>query len=269
MNGISRSRHGRAGRALAALACGALALSSAMAQQPTAGAEPVERVGAGPQWGVGIGVWLDRKPYRDFDDRARVLPLLVYVNEYVSILGPTLDLKLPSAGPVSFRLRARYAGEGYEADDSPALAGMEERHAGFWLGGAATWRNDIANLSAELLGDVSGNSKGSRFRLQLERRFDAGGAGFTPRVAAQWLDDKYVDYYYGVRPGEVRAGRPGYDGRSATNLEVGMRLDFPLAPRQDVFVDLSATRLGSAIRDSPLVDRSSATSLRLGYLYRF
>ncbi len=109
-------------------------------------------------------------PYRAFDDKARVLPLLVYANDYLSVLGPVVDVKLPSSGPLSFRLRARYAGEGYEADDSSYLAGMEERDASFWLGAAASWRNEIANLSAELLADISGNSKGSRFRLQADRR---------------------------------------------------------------------------------------------------
>jgi hypothetical protein len=51
---------------------------------------------------------------------------------------------------------------------------MDERKDGIWLGGAAVWRNDIANLSAELLGDASGNSKGSKFKLTVDRRFQAG-----------------------------------------------------------------------------------------------
>lgn len=43
----------------------------------------------------------------------------MYENHWVSLLGTTLDLKLPTAGPMSFRLRARYLDEGYEAEDSP------------------------------------------------------------------------------------------------------------------------------------------------------
>ena len=34
-------------------------------------------------------------------------------------------------------------------------------------------------------------------------------------------------------------------------------------------LDLSTTNLGSSIKDSPLVDRSSQSSVRVGYLYRF
>jgi outer membrane protein len=198
-----------------------------------------------------------------------LIPLLSYENKWVSIFGPGIDLKLPSAGPVSFRLRARYADNGYEASDSPFLAGMQERKDGFWLGGAAIWRNDIANVSAELLGDGSSNSKGSKFRLAVDHRFQAGNFDITPRLAVTRLDQKYVSYYYGVNAAEVRAGRPFYQGGSAVNMEAGVRVGYALAPRQSVFIDLSTTSLGSSIKDSPLVDRSSQTGVRVGYLYRF
>lgn len=248
---------------LAAFALGGLAPPAAWA------GEPMGIQDGSSQWGLGIGLGFERSPYREFDDKARVLPLILYENRYVSILGPSLDVKLPSAGPVSFRLRARYAGDGYEAEDSPYLTGMDERKASVWLGGTAIWRTDAANLSAELLADGSGNSSGAKFKLQLERRFASGAFGFTPRVSAQWLDKKYVAYYYGVRESEARVDRMRYDGRSAVNLELGLRLDYAIAPKQNLFVDFSAMSLGNGVRESPLVARSSSTAVRIGYAYRF
>jgi outer membrane protein len=257
--------------AVSALALSTFALPSAWAQQPLERSETaLEAMRAGgTQWGIGIGASFERKPYRAFDDKAQVLPLIFFVNRYVSVLGPGVDVHLPSAGPVSLRLRARYAGDGYEADDSPYLFGMDERKASFWLGGAAVWRSDVGALTAELLTDASGHSNGNRFKLQLERRFTTGAFGLTPRVAAQRLDKKYVDYYYGVRASEARPDRARYTGQSAVNMELGLRVDYAVAPKQDLFVDFSATRLGSGIKDSPLVDRSSSSTVRVGYLYRF
>lgn len=234
-------------------------LQSALAQQTAAGA----------QWGLGLGASYERKAYRDFDDKVRALPLILYENSHVSLFGPTFDVKLPSAGPVALRLRARYAGDGYEADDSPFLAGMAERKGGFWLGGAAAWRTAYANLSAELLGDASGHSKGAKFKLMLDRSFRQGMVDITPRIAANWADSKFVDYYYGVKDDEARAGRAAYHGDASVNLELGLRVGYALAPRQSVFVDVSATSLGSEIKDSPLVGRASQTGVRFGYLYRF
>ena len=247
-----------------------LFLFAALAQQPVAAQQqqPAQAEGES-SWGLGLGVGMERKPYRDFDNKTRLLPLLSYENKWISVAGLGLDVKLPSAGPVSFRLRARYSMDGYDASDSPFLAGMDERKDGIWLGGAAIWRSDIANLSAELLGDASGNSKGSKLRLMVDRRFQAGSFDITPRLAATRLDDKYVSYYYGVNAAEVRAGRPFYQGGSAVNLEAGLRVGYAIAPRQSLFLDLSTTKLGSSIKDSPLVDRSSQSGVRVGYLYRF
>ncbi|MDB5850299.1 MAG: MipA/OmpV family protein [Rhodoferax sp.] len=221
------------------------------------------------QWGLGLAASFDRKPYRGVGTDTTALPLVMFENRWVSVFGPGIDLKLPSAGPVSFRLRARYSGDGYEADDSSALTGMDKRKGGFWLGGAAIWRTGVADLSAELLGDASGNSKGNRFKLAVERRFASGAFDFTPRLAAIRLDEKYVDYYYGVKASEVQVNRSFYAGDATVNVEAGLRIGYALAPKQNIFLDVSATRLGSGIKDSPIVEKSNQSAVRIGYLYRF
>ncbi|MBB3219907.1 MipA/OmpV family protein [Pseudoduganella umbonata] len=227
-----------------------------------------EAAPADSHWGLGIGAGFGKAAYREFDDDPDVLPLLMYENRYISFFGTTLDAKLPSAGPFTFRLRAKYSGDGYEAKDSPYLAGMAERKGGVWLGGAVTWRGGILNASAEALAST-GDAEGKRFKLELNRTFKSGALSVTPRIAANWHDKKYVDYYYGVRAEEVRASRARYVGKSATNGEIGIRLGYAVTPRHNLFVDFSATSLGGAIKDSPLVEKSSESSVKLGYLYNF
>ncbi|USX18745.1 MipA/OmpV family protein [Oxalobacteraceae bacterium OTU3REALA1] len=219
-------------------------------------------------WGLGLAAGYTASAYRDFDNKVQGLPLLMYENRYISFFGTTLDAKLPSAGPISFRLRAKYSGDGYEAKDSPYLSGMDERKSGLWVGGAAIWRNSIVNASVEAL-TATGDAEGKRVKLELSRNFRSGALTVTPRVAANWHDDKYVDYYYGVKSTEVRAGRARYVGESTTNAEVGVRFGYAVTPRHNVFVDVSATALGSSIKDSPLVEKSSESSVRFGYLYNF
>ncbi|HEY9026638.1 MAG TPA: MipA/OmpV family protein [Burkholderiaceae bacterium] len=220
-------------------------------------------------WALGVAIGISQRPYRDADNKTLALPLLMYENRWVRFGGTGLDLKLPSAGPVSFALRARYSFDGYDADDAPILNGMEDRKSSFWLGGAARWHNPVVDVSAEWVGDASSHSKGQQFKLVLERGFRAGAFEFTPRLGASWLDRKYVDYYYGVTAAEVRADRPFYEGKSTVNAEVGLRTVYGLAPRHALTLDLSTTRLGSAIQDSPLVGRRNVSSARFGYVYRF
>jgi len=220
-------------------------------------------------WGLGLGVGMERKPYTGYDNKTQVLPLLFFENKYVRVLGLGAEFKLTSAGPVSFALRLRYSPDGYRESDAPILAGMDKRKSALLAGGAATWRTGLGILSAEALGDVSGASKGSQFKLGYDKPFRLGRFNVTPHVAAVWLDRKTVDYYYGVTAAEARVGRAQYDGRSTGNTELGVRTGYALAPNQIVTLDVGTTLYGSGIKNSPLVDRSSQTSVRLGYVYRF
>lgn len=252
----------------ASLPAGLLTLAVAMTSPGALAQEPQFKRGES-QWGIGLGVDVQRKAYRDMGNDTQGIPLIYFENHWVRVLGPSVELKLPPAGPVSFRLKARYSLDGYEASDSPYLAGMAERESGFWVGGEATWHTPFVNLSAELMGDASGKSEGRQFRLQADRRFAYGKFSFTPRLAAVQLDEKYVGYYYGVNASEAIPGRSQYGGDSTVNMEVGLRIDYTLSPTQNVFLDLRSTRLGDGVKDSPLIDRSSQTGLRVGYLYRF
>ncbi|WP_306392837.1 MipA/OmpV family protein [Telluria beijingensis] len=237
--------------------------------------------GDGPpqsSWALGVGAITMDKAYAGIDRENMAIPFVQYENRWVSIIGPQLGFKLLSLEPaashtINVDLVARYDGSGYDDDDiedTPILAGMRERKSGFWAGARIEWKSDWFDVTAEALGDASGNSKGKRFNLGLEKTWHIGErVMITPRVAANWHDKKYVDYYYGVRADEVRAGRAAYRGESGVNAEVGVRGIYMFDQRHSVFVDFEVTRLAKEIKDSPLVDKSTENRVFLGYLYRF
>ncbi|HEY0286139.1 MAG TPA: MipA/OmpV family protein [Pseudomonas sp.] len=259
---------------LVILAAGGLPMTSAFAQTTdttaqSSGEGRSETDISDSKWGIGFAGGMNYRVYRDFDDKVRGFPMVTYEGEYVHVFGSGVDVKLPSVGPVTFRLRGKYISEGYESGDSPFLRGMSDRDSSFWVGGVATWRTEWVRLSAEVLTDAMNNSKGSRAKLQIDRRFAAGAFGVTPRLAAEWVDSNYVDYYYGVTADEVIAGRPGYQGASTVNTEAGIRMDWRPALNHSVFVDLGATLMGGGIQDSPLVEKSTQYGAGFGYFYRF
>jgi outer membrane protein len=243
----------------------AVLISQAALAQETAATSSKES-----QLGLGLGAGVIRRPYLDVDDEAVVLPILLYENRWVSIAGPVADLKLASVKSISFRLRARYEpGVGYEADDSAALSGMEERKAGGWLGGAVLWQTGIVDVGAEWLGDVSGYSGGQRATLSLQRRFPLGRFSVAPHIEVIWLDGRNVNYYYGVRDQEALTDRSFYEADSAINMRLAIRADYVLMARHVLNLEVSATRLGDEIEDSPIVDRSVSSAVLLGYTYMF
>jgi len=248
----------------------AIALLSTAPIQAAWSDEPEGPPGAdGRHWAIGLGGGITTQPYAGVDRKARALPILFFENEYVRVIGPGLDLKLPDAGPVSFALRARYSDEGYTEGDAPILAGMASRHGGVWLGASARWRSDIANLFTEVASDASGHSKGLQARVGVDKTFRLGRFSLTPSVSATWYDSKYVDYYYGVTSAEALATRPRYDGRATVNAELSLRSRYMLSPQSALTFDVGVTRLGAGITDSPLVDRSTTAKVGVGYLYRF
>lgn len=225
------------------------------------------------QWGLGIAAGVFQRPFEGAGNKTRVIPLLYVDNDWLRVSGPTADLKLGTLrgnyGTLLFTGRLKYEGFGYEAKDSPSLAGLDERKESFWAGGTVSWDTSVARTTLEWTGDASGNSKGQQLQLQVDRRFHFGALSITPRVQAQWLDKKYVDYYYGVQAHEGTSSRAKYTGKSATTFGVGVRLDYQLQPRHTVYLDVSATSLPDEIKNSPIVGRSSVSRAGIGYLYRF
>jgi outer membrane protein len=247
-----------------ALVLGLGASTAASADQPESSA-----------WGLGVGAVSSQQPYKGIDRDSEVLPLIYFENEYLRVFGPSAEIKLPGleisdTQQIDFSLVGEYDFSGYDDDDARILEGMSDRKGGFWAGAKVKWRNDLADVSAEWLGDVSGNSKGQRFTLGLERSWRIGEhIMLTPRLAAIWQDEKYVDYYFGVRENEARIDRAAYDGKSGINTEFGVRGNYMFDDHHSVFLDLKATSLANEIKDSPLVDQSSENSVLFGYLYRF
>ena len=243
-----------------------LAGASARADDDDAKAAP-----EASRWGLGVGLGTERSLYKGINSKNIGIPLISYENSYVRLFGNTLDVKLPSLGPVRFALRTKVAlGEGYKASDSSFLTGMDTRKGSLDIGLAATVPTPYAKLTMEWLADASGNSKGQQLKFGIERpfvwdrRFE-----LTPSLGVTWLDKKYVDYYYGVKPTEATAARPEYLGKATTNVEAALRLGYVIDPHQRVFLEFTETHWGSGITSSPLVDKTTTPGVRFGYLYRF
>ena len=226
-------------------------------------------------WSLGVGVMSEKTPYKGRSRETDVLPLVKFENEYISVFGPNIAFKLPGleisdSQQLDFSIVGDFDGSGYEDDDADILEGMSERKSSFWAGGRVEWKTDLADISAEWLGDASGNSKGQRLGLGFERTWHLGKQWMlTPRVGANWYDKKYVDYYFGVRDEEARFDRAAYNGKSSVNAEIGVRGIYQFDKTHSAFMDVEVSTLGSGIKDSPLVDRSSQNNVTFGYLYNF
>lgn len=218
-------------------------------------------------WGLGAGVGIEPSPYKGDSNRVLPLPLLYFDNKWVRAIGTTVDLKIGSWSGVSVALRGQFSlFDGYKGSDAPILNGMENRKGALWYGPALSWDTGFGTLSGTFL---FGGNKGERAKIGFEKAFALGQFSIAPHVGVEWLSDKYVDYYYGVRPSEARAWRAAYNAGSTVNVSAGTRIDYQLTKQQTISVDLGVSRLGDAITDSPIVGRRFVPEARIGYMYRF
>lgn len=218
-------------------------------------------------WGLGVGVNVEALPYKRDGSKVSPVPMLNFDNKWVRLGGTGVDLKIGQWSGVSVALRGQFAlFDGYKGSDAPILNGMQDRHGAFWYGPALTWDSAFGKLSGDYL---LGGNKGERAKIGYGKSFALGSFSIEPHVGLEWLSDKYVDYYYGVRPSEARAGRPAYSGQSTWNVSVGSRVDYKLTPHQKIILDVGVSHLGSGITDSPLVGKRFVPEATIGYLYQF
>ncbi|MEM1190052.1 MAG: MipA/OmpV family protein [Pseudomonadota bacterium] len=221
------------------------------------------------EWGIGLGALIEDEGYRDLDFDTSAIPVLYMGNKYFRFFANQLDFQLVNNERVMFGLKLEGRFDGFEAKDDPYFEGMEDRDGGFFAGVRAEYKTPYGNIVGEWQSDVSGNSDGSYGALGSYWSFRTGRGLWVPKVALEYYDSSYTDYYFGVRPDEVRADRPAYEADSAIHLDVGLDYIFDLADRHQLITSVKYRRYDSEVKDSPLVDASGSPRVNIGYLYTF
>ena len=218
-------------------------------------------------WGLGVGAGYAQRPYTGEEGKYSAIPLILFDDKWVHVLGTTVDLTVGKWDNVSVALRAQYAfGDAYRASDSPALAGMNTRVGTLWFGPSLAWNTPYGTLSGDFL---ASDNKGQKAKIEFGKAFEYGKFSIEPHISSEWFSQKYVTYYYGVQASEVEPGRDMYTGKATYDTSIGAKFDYRITPHQLVSFDLDATRLGSGITDSPIVGRKVIPQVKLGYLYQF
>jgi MipA family protein len=168
---------------------------------------------------------------------------------------------------VSLSLIASPRFMGFEDDDSPALSGMSDRDWSLDGGFNLELKNKYFNSKLEILSDILGRHDGIQGRITFSKKFFRGRV--VPRIGVEWQSKDLVDYYYGVRPNESRAGRPEYQGQRTINYMVGSSIRMLLKEQWVLFINLDYKFFGSQIKDSPIVDEDGKFTYILGISYRF
>lgn len=217
---------------------------------------------------LGLGAKMVENPYKGVDNDVYPVPVLIFESGRFFVDSTVAGYYFnDKASPVRWAVIGSLRLQGYEADDSSDLNGMQDRDWAFDGGLRISWKNEVIDMTLEGVIDLSGTHEGQELRLVFSKElFD----GFLkPRAGIKWQSDDLVDYYYGVKPNEVMAGRVEYAADDDLEYMVGVTIGVPLGEKWAMFGDIECSFLGNEAGNSPIVGQDTLMRYVTGVVYRF
>lgn len=170
----------------------------------------------------------------------------------------TLGIKTLPLAEGHLELAARISTEGFKARDS-AFAEAGDRSAPWPVGVGTFQRTAIGGLFAYAFHDAT--SGGQLLDLSWAGRVPMGNATLYPQLGLEHRSSAYVQHLYGVTAAQAAAsGLPVYKAGGSTVPVVSLHATVPLSGPWALQLQTRYRSWDSAVRQSPLVDRTSQLS---------
>ncbi len=220
-----------------------------------------ERDRSGFQMSLGGAVAIKTNIRKDnIDDSEDSNPIVVPVPFASFAWGPAKisgrGLEITPYGNRNFGVSAilsRY-GSNYEA------LGMAKRKAGFFAGAGLR----ILSFNASIKKDIDHDSNGTVSDFSWTQRFPPlFSASVFPsvKIGAEYMSQKLLSYYYGVRPDEVTPERPQYNPSGGWSYNIGLNFMFKHTDNLSTIFGPGMRIYGSEVENSPTVVRDEEYSL--------
>lgn len=219
---------------------------------------------------AGAGVVYRNSVYTGDDSDVYPIPFIYYFNGPFAVKGRSIHYEVYNVESFSFEFIALWSFMGYDASDSPALAGMADRDMTIMGGVGGTYDDGWGFTTLRLLTDLLGEHNGQEVTLSYNKRFGEERWNLTPSVGITYQTSHLTDYYYGVEPSEVTGpARPFYSADSAFNPFASISGTYHLNEQWSVMGSVRLEWLDDETTDSPIVDEDYQLSVSAGLLYRF
>ena len=211
------------------------------------------------------------KPYEDLDndDKQIIAPLVIYESERFFWRGATGGWKFVNRPDLEVAVIAALRGtDGYNADDSDFLEGMDDRDGTVDGGFHIRWMPSEFGLKFTMVADLADEYDG--YEVRGEGIYEAQAGNWSNQVSAGviYQSDDLIDYYYGVEGSEARPGRPAYSGDATTNFRLQAVTNYrPEGSKWRYFLGGRYEVLGDEIDDSPITDDDSRFMILAGFAY--
>lgn len=130
--------------------------------------------------------------------------------------------------------------------------------------------NDEVSLSLQVLKDVTNGHGGVEIRTAISHTWIEGRHYFDFSGGGIWQNQKWVDYYYGLRESDSAATTLRYQSnRGALSPFIRINWRYVLTRDWTLVANYQLKRFDSPIRDSPLVTDVLSSTVFVGSVYHF
>lgn len=218
-------------------------------------------------WRLGVIALVRDGGYIGDVNRSLVVPAVGYEGKHVFFRGLQLGWHAWQHEGLKLDVVAQVRLEGFDAEDIP-IESLDDRRDSMDLGAVLTWSGDAGKLEFTALTDALARSGGQELALNYGYPLRIGPTRITPSIGLRWWSHAMADYYYGIRPREVAQGAPAvYAVSGALVPELGVSVIAPLNQRWALWGAVRYQHLPATIANSPLVSKSSASTLLVGVSY--
>jgi outer membrane protein len=220
------------------------------------------------RWGLGVGLRLETSPYKEQPPIRDLLPILSYEGDRAYLRGTRAGLRLIDGTGFKLEAIGQFRLTGYRGADGSLLDGMS-RARSFDVGLTATVPTRLGDFTVEALTDVSNAHEGEELSIGWGRTWESGRLRWRPTVSLNRYSKDLANYYFGVRPDEVRPDRPAYTLSPSTNVRFALDAVYPITTNGYLYGSVGVNYFDDEIGSSPIVVGRTQWNTFVGYLYRF
>ena len=215
---------------------------------------------------IGVGALWSTEPYRGVDSEAWIFPTFTWQRGRFFVRETGLGFQVAGDENWSLDAFAELRFDGYDADDSDFLEGMDDRDDSLDAGFAVVRRlPTLGKFAFSIAGDTLDRHGGYQADVTWSKRTRFG----IPAVRVAYYSSSLADYYFGVEPNEARPGRPAYAPGAGVLFNANYSLGGPINDRWVWVANVSADFYPSDIRNSPIVEDSQRIAVFAGASYHF
>lgn len=225
------------------------------------------------KWSIGAAVSHSQSPYKSYDNDTKVWPMLNYSKGKFFIRGKELGFEVWKSGAHKVDLGVSYYDLEFKRKDTSnaQLKMLDNRKATMMADISYSFASSTGGIKLKTSFDILDKSNGLlldisyRYRLEVNKNLK-----LNPGLGLEWANKKQNDYYYGIASTEaMRSGLPSYSAKSGLTPYLFLEARYDMSKKLNVFVAGRINFLSSEIKDSPMVGKSTTTSVAAGLQYSF